>query len=570
MAATRSQRARAAVRPPRLGLDWASAQSTVFSNLRALLSGPKAPKIVSGGPYFPGIVVLPGLPVRALAASLLWHIVFFYVPFPSWPRAAGRTEAAAASIEITWYAPPSSLTPLIAPPPLRKRNSSSPASNRLRPRKPSASRSRQTILSMPKLATHPRQTLIQPEAPALPPKILPPLPNIVRWFEPPRPARPRLTLRPPSPAKLRPKPLPDSPPADVPVPAVPNEEKKAGELSIAASLLANSQPRLPVPPMSVQVPQVGPQQTPREATAAPEIGPSGETDIRRVIALSATPAPPVAPVIEVPPGNLQARIAISPEGGPPAGPSGTEGTSAAGVGASAGPPEITITGAETKNAQAAAGPLGSPAAAGSGGVGQEGAGLRLGKAVPATPLPARPAGGPPKPEPRLVPTDPGHTLAVPAFDRLKPGALPESILSAKRVYTLYVNMPNLSSATGSWVLNFAELEESDAPAGNAVPAARWRKDAVDLVGPVPLRKVDPKYPPTLVSAHVQGEVVLYAIIRKDGLVDSIQLVKGVDPELDRNAMEALARWKFQPAERNGESVELEAVVHVPFRFVAPF
>ena len=33
------------------------------------------------------------------------------------------------------------------------------------------------------------------------------------------------------------------------------------------------------------------------------------------------------------------------------------------------------------------------------------------------------------------------------------------MLGAKRVYTLYVNMPNLTSASGSWILNFAELDD---------------------------------------------------------------------------------------------------------------
>jgi protein TonB len=77
--------------------------------------------------------------------------------------------------------------------------------------------------------------------------------------------------------------------------------------------------------------------------------------------------------------------------------------------------------------------------------------------------------------------------------------------------------------------------------------------------------VDPKYPPEFRNLHVDGEVVLYAIIRKDGSVDSIQLVHSVDPRLDANAMEALAQWRFRPAEKQGEPVDLEAVVHIPFR-----
>ena len=123
-------------------------------------------------------------------------------------------------------------------------------------------------------------------------------------------------------------------------------------------------------------------------------------------------------------------------------------------------------------------------------------------------------------------------------------------------------MPNLASPTGSWILSFAELNQDDEQRKAAATAN-------DLTGPVPLRKVDPKYPPTLISAKVEGEVVLYAVIRRDGTVDSIQLVRGIEPQLDTNAMEALARWRFRPAERKGASVELEAIVHIPFHAVAP-
>jgi protein TonB len=68
---------------------------------------------------------------------------------------------------------------------------------------------------------------------------------------------------------------------------------------------------------------------------------------------------------------------------------------------------------------------------------------------------------------------------------------------------------------------------------------------------------------------VQGEVVLYAIIRKDGSVDSIQVVRGLDPQLDQNAIQALGEWKFRPATRAGRPVDVEAVVHIPFLYQNP-
>lgn len=121
---------------------------------------------------------------------------------------------------------------------------------------------------------------------------------------------------------------------------------------------------------------------------------------------------------------------------------------------------------------------------------------------------------------------------------------------------MQIDMPNLNSATGSWILNFTELRTD--PNTPRMPSS-------DLNGPSPIRKVDPKYPPTLINEHVEGEVVVYAVIRRNGSVDSIQLVRGLDDELDKNAMNALSQWKFRPATRQGEPVDLEAIIHIPFR-----
>jgi protein TonB len=81
--------------------------------------------------------------------------------------------------------------------------------------------------------------------------------------------------------------------------------------------------------------------------------------------------------------------------------------------------------------------------------------------------------------------------------------------------------------------------------------------------------VYPQYPPELRDKRVEGEILLYAVIRKDGTVDSIELIRGIDAALDRNAMVALAQWRFSPAQRRGVPVELEAIVHIPLRARAP-
>src|SRR5208282_4338883 len=111
----------------------------------------------------------------------------------------------------------------------------------------------------------------------------------------------------------------------------------------------------------------------------------------------------------------------------------------------------------------------------------------------------------------------------PNFATLPPGAKPEQVFASKRVYTLAVNMANINSASGSWVLHFAELGSS---------AAGTTSGSGELAMPVPVRKVDPKFPPDLIEQNVQGEVVLYGIVHADGSVDSIQVARGLDPQLD--------------------------------------
>jgi TonB family protein len=130
---------------------------------------------------------------------------------------------------------------------------------------------------------------------------------------------------------------------------------------------------------------------------------------------------------------------------------------------------------------------------------------------------------------------------------------PDPRLEGRAVYTISIQMPNVTSFSGSWLVWFAERR----PLAGAPPA--------DMQSPVPLRKVDPKYYRDTVSDRVEGTVRLFAVIRKDGQVDAIEIIRGIDQRLDRSAAEALAKWQFQPAKRAGIPVDVDAVFEVPFR-----
>ncbi len=86
----------------------------------------------------------------------------------------------------------------------------------------------------------------------------------------------------------------------------------------------------------------------------------------------------------------------------------------------------------------------------------------------------------------------------------------------------------------------------------------------DLASPVATSKVDPAYPLELMKQNVSGTVILYAVILADGTVGKVRVLRSVDERLDRFASEAIAKWQFQPATKNGNPVAVEATFWIPF------
>src|SRR5271163_4151608 len=78
-----------------------------------------------------------------------------------------------------------------------------------------------------------------------------------------------------------------------------------------------------------------------------------------------------------------------------------------------------------------------------------------------------------------------------------------------------------------------------------------------------VRQIQPMYPQIAKTAHVQGTVILHAIIAKDGSVQELQYISG-PALLMRSAMDAVHQWKYQPTLLNGEPVEVDTTISVVF------
>ncbi|MGH9406084.1 MAG: energy transducer TonB [Terriglobia bacterium] len=73
----------------------------------------------------------------------------------------------------------------------------------------------------------------------------------------------------------------------------------------------------------------------------------------------------------------------------------------------------------------------------------------------------------------------------------------------------------------------------------------------------------PVYPPLAKMARVQGEVVLSALISKDGTIQDLKLIRG-HPLLVQAAMAAVRQWRYEPYLLDGVPVQVETEIDVNF------
>lgn len=75
----------------------------------------------------------------------------------------------------------------------------------------------------------------------------------------------------------------------------------------------------------------------------------------------------------------------------------------------------------------------------------------------------------------------------------------------------------------------------------------------------------PRYPRAARRAGVEGTVVLRAIVRKDGTVDDVEILRNLPLGLGRAAKEAVEEWRFRPAYYQGQPIDVYYTVTVNFR-----
>jgi protein TonB len=81
--------------------------------------------------------------------------------------------------------------------------------------------------------------------------------------------------------------------------------------------------------------------------------------------------------------------------------------------------------------------------------------------------------------------------------------------------------------------------------------------------PVKTTHVAPLYPVVARQTHIEGVVILEAVLDDQGRVESVRVLRSI-PMLDQAAVDAVRQWRFTPALLNGQAVPVVMTVTVNF------
>jgi TonB family protein len=66
------------------------------------------------------------------------------------------------------------------------------------------------------------------------------------------------------------------------------------------------------------------------------------------------------------------------------------------------------------------------------------------------------------------------------------------------------------------------------------------------------------------KARVQGRVGLRVVVTSEGKIGDVTVVKKLHPDLDEKAVEAVRKWTFEPATKDGQPVAVQINVNMQF------
>ena len=166
-----------------------------------------------------------------------------------------------------------------------------------------------------------------------------------------------------------------------------------------------------------------------------------------------------------------------------------------------------------------------------------------------------------------------HLHPMKEVPRPQPAPTPETPAQPQRAapQTAATDMPQLVATTPDTAsVQVAPEPAAPAPAPTAQPTSIAREDAPQVTQPefaaAYLRNTKPRYPASARRNGESGTVVLKVLVTREGGAARVELESSSGSNaLDQSALETVKRWRFTPAQRGGDPVEIWVRVPIAFR-----
>ncbi len=164
---------------------------------------------------------------------------------------------------------------------------------------------------------------------------------------------------------------------------------------------------------------------------------------------------------------------------------------------------------------------------------------------------------PPPPPPRRNAT---AATSQPARPDVPPANVPDGVQPEQDVPPVIDAAP---SAVGVVAFGGCNCVTADVPPPPPPPPAPVPVGG-NIRPPQKVYDVAPAYPPLARAAHVEGVVILEAIIGENGEVRDVRVLRSISV-LDGAAVDAVRQWRFTPTLLNGQAVPVVMTITVAFK-----
>jgi periplasmic protein TonB len=83
-----------------------------------------------------------------------------------------------------------------------------------------------------------------------------------------------------------------------------------------------------------------------------------------------------------------------------------------------------------------------------------------------------------------------------------------------------------------------------------------------VTAPKVLRQVQPEHPAK--GFRISGVVLIGMVVSSTGEPKEVHVVKSLDKDIDQSAVDAVMKWRFDPAKKDGKPVAVRVSVEIRF------